>query len=94
MTTRRTIRDVIEPGNSAAGAPTHANRSVKSFFKQATGGRTAGRRARAGRAMGKAARRGAGQRRASARRQAGPRRTAGPRRGPHQGPRGSRRRPT
>jgi 23S rRNA pseudouridine2605 synthase len=25
---------VIEPGNSAAGAPTHANRSVKSFFKQ------------------------------------------------------------
>ncbi len=24
---------VIEPGNSAAGAPTHANRSVKSFFK-------------------------------------------------------------
>jgi 23S rRNA pseudouridine2605 synthase len=23
---------VIEPGNSAAGAPTHANRSVKSFF--------------------------------------------------------------
>jgi len=25
--------DVIEPGNSAAGAPTHANRSVKSFFK-------------------------------------------------------------
>ena len=29
---------VIEPGNSAAGAPTHANRSVKSFFKQAGGG--------------------------------------------------------
>jgi 23S rRNA pseudouridine2605 synthase len=25
--------DVIEPGNSAAGAPTHANRSVKSYFK-------------------------------------------------------------
>ena len=29
--------DVIEPGNSAAGAPTHANRSVKSYFKN-TGG--------------------------------------------------------
>jgi 23S rRNA pseudouridine2605 synthase len=29
--------DVIEPGNSAAGAPTHANRSVKSFFKGAHG---------------------------------------------------------
>jgi 23S rRNA pseudouridine2605 synthase len=28
---------VIEPGNSAAGAPTHANRSVKSFFKQEGG---------------------------------------------------------
>ena len=27
--------DVIEPGNSAAGAPTHANRSVKSYFKNA-----------------------------------------------------------
>ena len=29
--------DIIEPGNSAAGAPTHANRSVKSYFKNATG---------------------------------------------------------
>ena len=29
--------DVIEPGNSAAGAPTHANRSVKSFFKNVHG---------------------------------------------------------
>ncbi len=29
--------DVIEPGNSAAGAPTHANRSVKSYFKNQTG---------------------------------------------------------
>jgi 23S rRNA pseudouridine2605 synthase len=29
--------DVIEPGNSAAGAPTHANRSVKSYFKNSTG---------------------------------------------------------
>ncbi len=28
---------VIEPGNSAAGAPTHANRSVKSFFKPVGG---------------------------------------------------------
>ena len=36
---------VIEPGNSAAGAPTHANRSVKSFFKQVGGphGRPQGR---------------------------------------------------
>ena len=29
--------NVIEPGNSAAGAPTHANRSVKSYFKNQTG---------------------------------------------------------
>jgi 23S rRNA pseudouridine2605 synthase len=29
--------DVIEPGNSAAGAPTHANRSVKSYFKNPGG---------------------------------------------------------
>ncbi len=29
--------DVIEPGNSAAGAPTHANRSVKSYFKSSHG---------------------------------------------------------
>ena len=29
--------DVIEPGNSAAGAPTHANRSVKTYFKNAHG---------------------------------------------------------
>ena len=29
--------DLIEPGNSAAGAPTHANRSVKSYFKSAGG---------------------------------------------------------
>ena len=45
---------VIEPGNSAAGAPTHANRSVKSFFKQEGGrhGRPQGKRGPGGHGHG------------------------------------------
>jgi 23S rRNA pseudouridine2605 synthase len=40
---------VIEPGNSAAGAPTHANRSVKRFFKPEGGhGRPQRKRGRGG----------------------------------------------
>ena len=76
---RRDRPHVIEPGNSAAGAPTHANRSVKSFFKQEGGrARPAAGQARAGRSWpwpaAAAARQ---QQHASARWQTGARRAAG-----------------
>jgi 23S rRNA pseudouridine2605 synthase len=80
--------DIIEPGNSAAGAPTHANRSVKSYFKNTTGGH--------GRPHGKGAPRyGQGGPRGQgngARPHGGKPGRGGPqgpgRGGPHQGPRG------
>ncbi len=79
--------DIIEPGNSAAGAPTHANRSVKSYFKNATGahgrphGKGAPRYGQGGqRAQGNGARPHGGKPG-----RGGPQ---GPGRGPHQGPRG------
>jgi 23S rRNA pseudouridine2605 synthase len=80
--------DIIEPGNSAAGAPTHANRSVKSYFKNTTGahGRPHGKGAPR---YGQGGPRGQGN---GARPHGGKPGRGGPqgpgRGGPHQGPRG------